>query len=69
VGDVFRLLLSRVAFPEESNSSFAIFCPFADSFCESNQDIGESRDEIRKLAIVSFVEARNRIHEFVEQLR
>jgi hypothetical protein len=53
--DALRLLLSRVAFPEERSGLFAIFCAFADAYCESNQYIGETRDEIRKLAIASVV--------------
>jgi hypothetical protein len=34
---------------------FAIFCAFADAYCESNQYITESRDEIRNLAIACSV--------------
>jgi hypothetical protein len=53
--DALRLLLSRVAFPDEQRPLFDIFCAFADAYCESNQYIGENRDEIRKLAIASVV--------------
>jgi hypothetical protein len=53
--DALRLLLSRVAYPEDRQSLFAIFCAFSDVYCESNQFISETRDEIRKLAIASVV--------------
>jgi hypothetical protein len=53
--DALRLLLSRVAYPEDRQGLFAIFCAFADAYCESNQYIGEGPDEIRKLAIASVV--------------
>jgi hypothetical protein len=51
--DALRLLLCRVAFPEKQHYLFTIFSAFADVFCESNQYLDESRDDIRKLAIAS----------------
>jgi hypothetical protein len=53
--DALRLLLSRVAYPDDQKSLFAIFCAFADAYYESNQYISETRDEICKLAIAAVV--------------
>jgi hypothetical protein len=50
-----RLLLGCVAFPEKQHYLFAILSAFADVFCESNQSLGESRNDVRKLAIASAV--------------
>jgi hypothetical protein len=53
--DALRLLLSRVAYPDDQKSLFAIFYAFADAYSESNQYIAETRDDICKLAIASVV--------------
>jgi hypothetical protein len=53
--EAFRLLLSRVAYPEDSKSLFVIFCAFADAYCEANQYIAETPEEICKLAIAAVV--------------
>jgi hypothetical protein len=53
--DALRLLLSRVAYPEDQSQLFALFNAFADAYCEANQYISETREEICKLAIASVV--------------
>jgi hypothetical protein len=53
--DAMRLLLSRVAYPEDQKSLFAIFCAFADAYAEANSYISETREEICKLAIAAVV--------------
>jgi hypothetical protein len=53
--DAFRLLLSRVALPEDRSSLFIIFNAFADAYAEANQYIAETREEVCKLAIAAVI--------------
>jgi hypothetical protein len=74
-----RLLLSRVALPEDSKRLFAIFGAVAEVYYESNQYICESRDEILKLTIAcvilsmskrkSNILLEKRFRKLVEQVR
>jgi hypothetical protein len=53
--DALRVLLSRVALPDEEESLLEILCAFADAYYESNQYTSKTREEICKLAIASIV--------------
>ncbi|OHT13582.1 hypothetical protein TRFO_03346 [Tritrichomonas foetus] len=60
LADAARILLSRIAFPENPDLFQLIINSFVDAYCNSNQYISESRDDIFKLVIAAIILSMSR---------
>jgi hypothetical protein len=60
LAEACRILLSRIAFPDDKTGISNVFSAFADAFCEVNNYVMESRGEIAKLAMAAVILSMSR---------